>query len=88
MSEVVVQLEEREAGDDVRLMDALDAFAKWCDEVAASDAGAEVGDFMMTTIHTGDMLRRKLIFQDHAQADQFLVFWRSRGGRQVVANVS
>lgn len=77
MSEVVVQLEVDGVGGAEQLMTALDAFAKWCEEVAANDDEAHIPEFMMTTVHTGVMLKRRLIFQERAHAAQFLMFWRS-----------
>lgn len=78
MTEVVVKLEGEDAGDGLRLASALDAFAKWCEESSDCDDASQALDFMMTTEHTGSMLKRKLIFQDRGHAAKFLVFWRTQ----------
>ena len=75
MSEVVVRLNVEDATEMDRLMNALDAFARWCQNAAPDDES--YSDFMMTTEHTGESLCRKLIFANQDHASQFLVFWRS-----------
>ena len=78
MTEVVVKLEGKEAGDGLRLALAMDAFAKWVEESGDCDDATQALDFMMTTEHNGSCLRRKLTFHDRSHAAKFLVFWRSQ----------
>lgn len=76
MSEVVVQISADESRDPSRLMQALDAFAKWAAESGLSGESGDAPDIMMMTEHSGGEMRRKLVFQDRDQAAKFLVFWR------------
>ena len=75
MSEVVVRLNVEGSNEMERLMNALDAFARWCQNSAPDDDSNL--DIMMTTEHTGESLCRKLVFASQEHASQFLVFWRS-----------
>lgn len=77
MSEVIVRLNIEDTNDTDRLMAALDAFALWCENRSAAHPEDAPAEFMMTTEHNGEELRRKLIFSDQEYASQFLVFWRS-----------
>ena len=81
MAEVVVKLDVEEAGDTERLTSALDAFAKWSEEMLSVGAANDAPEFMMTTVHNGESLTRKLIFQERQHAAKFLVFWRSERRR-------
>jgi hypothetical protein len=76
MSEVVVQISADESRDPSRLMQALDAFAKWAAETGLSTDSGDAPDIMMMTEFAGGEMRRKLVFQDRDHAARFLVFWR------------
>ena len=84
MAEVVVQLGVEEASDTERLTSSLDAFAKWSDEMMSTGAANDVPEFMMTTVHNGECLTRRLIFQERQHAAKFLIFWRSERRRTAV----
>ncbi len=86
MSEVVVQIGADESRDPSRLMQALDAFAKWAVESGISSDSGDAPDIMMMTEHTGGEMRRKLVFQDRDHAARFLVFWRTERHRSMVAD--
>ncbi len=86
MSEVVVQIGADESRDPSRLMQALDAFAKWAVESGISSDSGDAPDIMMMTEHTGGEMRRKLVFQDRDHAARFLVFWRTERHRPMVAD--
>jgi hypothetical protein len=77
MSEVVVQISEDECRDMARLVQALDAFAKWRAESGAEFEASDAPEIMMMTEYSGGEMRRKLVFQDRSHAARFLVFWRS-----------
>ncbi len=81
MSEVVVQIGADESRDPSRLMQAVDAFAKWAAEAGLSTETGDAPDIMMMTEHTGSEMRRKLVFQDRDHAARFLVFWRTERHR-------
>lgn len=81
MSEVVVQISAEESRDLSRLMQALDAFAKWAVESGLSGESGDAPDIMMMTEHSGGEMRRKLVFQDREHAAKFLVFWRTERQR-------
>jgi hypothetical protein len=81
MSEVVVQISADESRDPSRLMQALDAFAKWAVESGLSGESGDAPDIMMMTEHSGGEMRRKLVFQDRDHAAKFLVFWRTERQR-------
>lgn len=81
MSEVVVQISADESRDPSRLMQALDAFAKWASETGLSEESGDAPDIMLMTEHSGGEMRRKLVFQDRDQAAKFLVFWRNERQR-------
>ncbi len=81
MSEVVVQISADETRDPSRLMQALDAFAKWAAEAGLSTPSGDAPDFMMMTEYSGGEMRRKLVFQDRDHAARFLVFWRTERQR-------
>jgi hypothetical protein len=81
MSEVVVQLSVDESSDSTRLTEALDAFAKWSAESGLLGESGDAPDLMMMTEHTGDGVRRKLVFQNREHAARFLVFWRTERHR-------
>ncbi|MEZ5937142.1 MAG: hypothetical protein R3C52_02860 [Hyphomonadaceae bacterium] len=80
MSEVVVQIQD-DGSDPARLADALNAFAKWSEETGQDSRSDEAPDIMMMTEHSGDFIRRKLIFQSRAHAARFMVFWRQERHR-------
>ena len=86
MSEVIVRLNIEDNDDTDRLMAALDAFAVWCENQAASEPESSPAEFMMTTEHNGEVLRRKLIFSDQEYASQFLVFWRNESFPPAIAS--
>ncbi len=81
MSEVVVFMGAEESRDPSRLMDALDAFAKWASESGLSVETSDAPDIMVKSEFSGGELRRKLVFQDRDHAARFLVFWRSERTR-------
>ena len=83
MSEVVVQIGADESRDPSRLMQALDAFAKWAAEAGLSTDSGDAPDIMMMTEHTGGEMRRKLVFQNRDHAAKFLVFWRTERHRSI-----
>lgn len=76
MSEVVVQISADESRDASRLSNALDAFAKWCQDAGLTGDSAEGPDFMMLTDYSGGEMRRRVIFQDREHAARFLSFFR------------
>jgi hypothetical protein len=76
MSEVVVQIDAEESRDASRLVNALDAFAKWSEKSGFTSDGGDAPDIMMMTEHSGQGIRRKLVFQDQECAMRFLNFWR------------
>lgn len=86
MSEVVVQIGADESRDPSRLMQAVDAFAKWAAEAGLSTESGDAPDIMMMTEHTGSEMRRKLVFQDRDHAARFLMFWRTERHRSNVAD--
>lgn len=76
MSEVVVMIGVEESRDPSRLMQALDAFAKWAAESGLSSETGDAPDIMMKSEFAGGEMRRKLVFQDRQHAARFLTFWR------------
>lgn len=83
MSEVVVFIGPEESRDPSRLMDALDAFAKWASESGFSGDAEDAPGIMVKSEFSGGEMRRKLVFQNRDHAARFLLFWRSerrRGG--------
>lgn len=76
MSEVVVQITAEESRDASRLSNALDAFAKWCQDAGLTGVSDDGPDFMMLTDYSGGEMRRRVVFQDREHAAQFLSFWR------------
>jgi hypothetical protein len=81
MSEVVVIIAAEESRDPSRLMNALDAFAKWASESSVSAESSDAPDIMMKSEFSGGEMRRKLVFQDRDHAARFLVFWRAERQR-------
>ncbi len=80
MTEFVVQLDVTDPGDTERLTSALDALADWCDDLGSDMLSDDQPEFMMTTVHTGHCLRRRLIFRSQEQASKFMTFWRGQPG--------
>ncbi|MEY2756973.1 MAG: hypothetical protein RIR33_751 [Pseudomonadota bacterium] len=81
MSEVVLLMGPEESRDPSRLMEALDAFAKWASETGLWGEAADAPDIMVKSEFAGGQMRRKLVFQDRDHAARFLVFWRSERHR-------
>jgi hypothetical protein len=82
MSEVVVFIGADEGRDPSRLMQALDAFAKWAAESGLSTESGDAPDIMMKSEYSGGEMRRKLVFQDRQHAARFLSFWRVERHRE------
>lgn len=81
MSEVVVLIGADESRDPSRLMNALDAFAKWAAESGIFGDSGEAPDIMMKSEFADGEMRRKLVFQNRDQAARFLNFWRTERNR-------
>jgi hypothetical protein len=81
MSEVVVLIGADESRDPSRLMQALDAFAKWAAESGIFGDSDEAPDIMMKSEIADGEMRRKLVFQTRDQAASFLNFWRAERNR-------
>lgn len=81
MSEVVVLIGAEESRDPSRLMQALDAFAKWAAESGLWSESGDAPDIMMKSEMNEGELRRKLVFQNRDHAARFLMFWRSERHR-------
>lgn len=81
MSEVVVLIGAEESRDPSRLMQALDAFAKWAAESGLWTESGDAPDIMMKSEMNEGELRRKLVFQNRDHAARFLLFWRSERHR-------
>lgn len=77
MSEVVVVIGPEESRDPSRLMDALDAFAKWASETGLSGEDGDAPNIMMKSEFVAGEMRRNLVFQDRSHAARFLAYWRS-----------
>lgn len=82
MSEVVVVMGTEESRDPSRLMDALDAFAKWASESGLYGDTGDAPGIMVKSEFSGGEMRRKLVFQDRDHAARFLLFWRSERRRE------
>jgi hypothetical protein len=81
MSEIVVVMGTVENCDSSRLMDALDAFAKWASGSGLSGENGDAPDIMVKSEISDGVMRRKLVFQDREHAARFLLFWRSERRR-------
>ena len=81
MSEVVVFIGPEESRDPSRLMNALDAFAKWASESGPSAETGDAPDVMMKSEFADGEMRRKLVFQNRDHAARFLVIWRAERQR-------
>lgn len=81
MSEVVVFIGAEETRDPSRLMNALDAFAKWASESGLSLQSDDAPDIMMKSEFADGEMRRKLVFQTRDHAARFLSFWRTERHR-------
>lgn len=81
MSEVVVFMRAEESRDPSRLMNAIDAFAKWASESGLSGEPSDAPHIMVKSEFSAGEMRRKLVFQDRDHAARFLVFWRSERHR-------
>ena len=77
MSEVVVVIGPDESRDPSRLMDALDAFAKWASESGLSGEDGDAPNIMVKSEFVAGEMCRKLVFQDRDHAARFLAYWRS-----------
>ena len=81
MSEVVVFIGADESRDPSRLMNALDAFAKWASQAGLSAESSDAPDVMMKSEFADGEMRRKLVFQDGDHAARFLDLWRAERQR-------
>lgn len=81
MSEVVVLIGAEENRDPSRLMDAVDAFAKWASESGLSGESGDAPHIMVKSEFSDGEMRRKLVFQHRDHAARFLMFWRSERQR-------
>lgn len=76
MDEAVLYVTERAEADGNRLSAVLDAFARRCDQEAVGKDDADRPNIIMTTVHNGFVVRRKLAFETLGHATRFLAFWR------------
>jgi hypothetical protein len=83
MSEVVVFMGAEESRDPSRLMNAVDAFARWASESGLSGEQSDAPQIMVKSEFSGGEMRRKLVFQDRDHAARFLIFWRSERQREL-----
>jgi hypothetical protein len=86
MSEVVVFMGAEESRDPSRLMNAIDAFARWASESGLSGEQSDAPHIMVKSEFSGGEMRRKLVFQDRDHAARFLIFWRSERQRALLSD--
>jgi hypothetical protein len=76
VSETILYVSEPQGADATRLVSIVDEFVRQRDNNSFDDPSADLPCIIVTTIHRGDVVRRKLAFQDPDLAVRFLTFWR------------
>ena len=78
MSDVVVTLELGDASDELKLAEAINAFAEWqTTDEPATECEHDIPPIMVKTQFSRDGVRKSLIFQERRFAAAFLSFWRT-----------
>ncbi len=75
MSDVVVHVAVNDTQSETKFVAAIEAFA----QLRTSDDDAlieEAPEIMVKTIHSGEIIRKAVIFQDRHSAAEFLALWR------------
>ncbi len=75
MSDVVVHVAVNDTLSETRFAATVEAFAR-----SRTDCSSEIAvtapEIMVKTIHSGDVIRKAIIFQDRSSAAEFLSLWR------------
>lgn len=89
MADIIVNLGLKRPGDELRLANAIETYARWraymCDTEARQPEG-EAPDIMVKTGFPADgSIQKTLIFQERRWAAAFLRIWRHERKRPVNA---
>lgn len=75
MSDVVVHLAVNDSQSETKFAATVEAFAqsRSVDQNLTTQAAPQI---MVKTIHSGEIVRKAVIFQDRSSAAEFLALWR------------
>lgn len=77
MADVVVKIDLKGPESEAKLFEAVNIFAENKDSVSDGALVCEdAPQIMIKTLHDGDFTKKAIIFQDRADAEAFMYFWR------------